>query len=84
MTEYLFRLTHPIMPTFAPTTLSVAALVAITAVFAAVRARKWTNRLRGCKLPPGPPGLPVIGNLLDLSTDRPWAVLSEWSRVYGK
>ncbi|KAH6919268.1 cytochrome P450 [Coprinopsis sp. MPI-PUGE-AT-0042] len=34
-------------------------------------------------LPPGPKGLPVIGNLLDIPQDKPWLVYNEWAKKYG-
>ncbi|KAF9463699.1 cytochrome P450 [Collybia nuda] len=33
-------------------------------------------------LPPGPPGLPVVGNLFELSIDL-WVKCSEWKHTYG-
>ncbi|PKX94818.1 cytochrome P450 [Aspergillus novofumigatus IBT 16806] len=34
-------------------------------------------------LPPGPPGLPVIGNLLQAPKEAPWKKYKEWSNKYG-
>lgn len=34
-------------------------------------------------LPPGPKGLPVIGNALDLPTSRGWEKFTEWGKKYG-
>ncbi|GAA6033612.1 hypothetical protein JCM8097_001483 [Rhodosporidiobolus ruineniae] len=34
-------------------------------------------------LPPGPPGLPLLGNLLDVPKSRPWVKFEEWTRQYG-
>jgi hypothetical protein len=34
------------------------------------------------KLPPGPPGYPIIGNLLDMR-DEQWLKFTEWRKKYG-
>ncbi|KIY64740.1 cytochrome P450 [Cylindrobasidium torrendii FP15055 ss-10] len=33
--------------------------------------------------PPGPPGLPIVGNALDIPTDRQWLKFDDWRREYG-
>ena len=33
--------------------------------------------------PPGPKGLPIIGNLLDLPTEKQWVTYTEWGKKYG-
>ncbi|KAH6893745.1 cytochrome P450 [Coprinopsis sp. MPI-PUGE-AT-0042] len=40
------------------------------------------SRLRP-PLPPGPKGLPLIGNVLQLPTQEPWKVYNEWAKEYG-
>ncbi|KAJ7293480.1 cytochrome P450, partial [Mycena rebaudengoi] len=41
------------------------------------------NRAR-LPLPPGPPGLAIIGNLRDIPHDRPqWQTYEDWARTYG-
>ena len=38
----------------------------------------------GLPLPPGPKGLPLIGNLFDFPTNHQWLVYDEWKKTYGK
>ena len=35
------------------------------------------------KLPPGPRGFPIIGNLLEMRGTRQWLKFSEWQKKYG-
>ncbi|KAF9230941.1 cytochrome P450 [Melanogaster broomeanus] len=34
-------------------------------------------------LPPGPPPLPIVGNVRGINPNEPWLTYSEWSKVYG-
>lgn len=34
-------------------------------------------------LPPGPKGLPLLGNLLDLPPDYSWLTYAKWRATYG-
>ena len=46
-----------------------------------------TGRLiwgRSVPLPPGPPGWPLIGNLLDFPVDAPYKTFGAMSSKYGK
>ncbi|KAF8879274.1 cytochrome P450 [Infundibulicybe gibba] len=57
----------------------VLAVVLCTVLYLASRR---ANALR-LPLPPGPRGLPVIGNLLDVPTTNQWLVFDEWAKKYG-
>lgn len=37
----------------------------------------------GASLPPGPPGYPIVGNLLDIPPKHSWLKFKEWSDQYG-
>ncbi|KAG2117754.1 cytochrome P450 [Suillus clintonianus] len=42
--------------------------------------RKGSSNL---SLPPGPKGLPVLGNLLDLNGSQPWVSFTQWASTRG-
>ncbi|KAK7046090.1 hypothetical protein VNI00_007087 [Paramarasmius palmivorus] len=64
------------MPSFIPSLLSTAA-VCLAATFLFLR-RSYDN-----SLPPGPIGLPFLGNVLDLTRDAPWKTYKRWGEQYG-
>ena len=49
-------------------------------VAATVWFRRWRKRTR---LPPGPRGLPYLGNIFDLDPNAPQITLTAWARKYG-
>ena len=36
------------------------------------------------KLPPGPRGLPLLGNLFDIPRKAAWKTFAEWGNAYGE
>ncbi|GJE98984.1 cytochrome P450 [Phanerochaete sordida] len=61
-------------------TISLLALVAISA-FSFLFFR--FHKLRRYRLPPGPPRLPIIGNLFNAPKSFEWLTYQAWSRKYG-
>jgi hypothetical protein len=46
--------------------------------------KRALNRTSIEPLPPGPPGLPIVGNIFDWPKDEAWRTFAEWSHKYGK
>jgi hypothetical protein len=49
----------------------------------ALRTIQGYQRRRGLPYPPGPPGLPLIGNTLDIPSKFPWLAFTEYAKKYG-
>ncbi|KAF5354017.1 hypothetical protein D9756_007058 [Leucocoprinus leucothites] len=47
------------------------------------RLRERRDNPDGLPLPPGPKGYPIINNLLDFPTYKPWLVYDKWFKTYG-
>lgn len=66
-----------ISPESSPYVYTVAA-----ALFALVLLRV-NSRRRRLPYPPGPKGLPVIGNIRDISAGYEWLTYAKWGQEYG-
>lgn len=64
-----------IMAVFSPIALSVAGF--LVAIYLWFRKRQYS------KLPPGPPRLPLIGNLHQAPKEAVWVTYQKWVQQYG-
>lgn len=46
--------------------------------------RRFLRAWRLGPLPPGPKGLPLIGNVLDMPRSHEWLTFSKWAEKWGK
>ncbi|KAK7060191.1 hypothetical protein VNI00_000956 [Paramarasmius palmivorus] len=50
---------------------------------AIVRRLFGTQKVQRTPLPPSPPGLPIIGNVLDMPSEKEWLTFAQWGDTYG-
>ncbi|KDQ64958.1 hypothetical protein JAAARDRAFT_116817 [Jaapia argillacea MUCL 33604] len=56
--------------------------IALALLAAWLLKRLWSRKTQ-LPLPPGPKGLPLIGNLLDMPSTEEWKTLAQWTHEYG-
>ena len=57
--------------------------VIVVIIWILLDSRMGAGTGRKTKLPPGPKGWPIIGNLLDMPKAQQWFTFSEWKKIYG-
>ena len=65
---------------YTPTLLDAAAIL----VAVILLNRFFNTKKRQGPLPPGPKGLPVIGNLLDMPASHEWRTFAQWGQRWGE
>lgn len=45
--------------------------------------RSLLHKGSSLSLPPGPIGLPLVGNIFDMPTSREWLTFAKWGEKYG-
>ena len=55
----------------------VATLVTLLAIYLSLRRNRYPY-------PPGPKGLPILGNVLDIPEQRQWITYAKWGREAGE
>jgi hypothetical protein len=53
------------------------------AIFAVVLLKKFFTKRSVASLPPGPPKLPLLQNLLNLPRGKVWVTYSDWGKQWG-
>ncbi|KAJ8086182.1 hypothetical protein PM082_005005 [Marasmius tenuissimus] len=43
----------------------------------------WLSRRQKYRLPPGPSGFPLLGNVLDMPSEQEWLTFAQWGEAYG-
>ena len=63
---------------YTPTLLDAAAILVAVILLNRLFAKKPAG-----SLPPGPKGLPLIGNMLDMPASHEWKTFAQWGEQYG-
>ncbi|KAF8549579.1 hypothetical protein OG21DRAFT_569594 [Imleria badia] len=63
---------------------TIACAVALGCISVIYIGRRYFGNTRHTgPLPPGPPGLPWIGNVVGIDANAPWLTYRKWAKTYG-
>ncbi|KAG2093331.1 cytochrome P450 [Suillus discolor] len=65
-------------------TVGLALAIASLVSFVVVQSLQKKRDTKGHPLPPGPPPLPFVGNVIGIDPDHPWFAYSRWGTEYGE
>ncbi len=80
-----YQTTSPMMSKHSPEFL-YASVLCVTIIFIFLLCWRERRHRSNVPLPPGPKGLPIVGNLFRLATSGStlWEAASEWGKTYGE
>ena len=58
-------------------------LTVVTVLFVWLAKEFITSFQMRSKMPPGPPGVPFVGNIFDVPRSMPWFQFTRWKEQYG-
>ena len=61
----------------------ILTLIVTLLLFAIYVFRCFILQSRSPPLPPGPKGLPFVGNILDMPSEKEWLTFAKWGEIYG-
>lgn len=63
--------------------MSIFSAEVLTGLLAIVLVAGLLTRRKRLPLPPGPPGLPILGNIYDVPKTHEWLAYQQWARDFG-
>ena len=80
---YRVRPSHGVV--FTPTMSNLTSFLDVVFVLAAIYvAKHFFAKKAGRPLPPGPYGIPIVGNVFDMPKTKEWETFAQWGEQYGK
>ncbi|PWA59978.1 ent-kaurene oxidase CYP701A5 [Artemisia annua] len=73
------------IPPATPITVAITTVTIAVAIFLYIKSHASNHSRRSTHLPPVPevPGVPVLGNLLQLKEKKPYLTFTRWAQTYG-
>jgi hypothetical protein len=62
----------------------IVALIIALILFAVYVLKSRIFQSNSPSLPPGPKGLPWVGNIFDMPSEKEWLTFAKWGETYGR